>query len=297
MLVSRPSARVLLVSVALLVVLSWIARIVHSNYNSVIADFEPFPGAPISKHPDQVGIGDLKEVTFRSSDGTRLGGWYVPSRNGASVIVTHGTGSDRSTMLAELRILSEASFGVLAFDWPGNGASEGDVRWNIQERQALSAAIDWLSRRRDVVGGQVGGLGFSMGGYIMAQVAAKDTRLRAIVLLATPSDYAELTHWQHRKWGWLSEWPAELALRRSGMPTTEQRPVDVVGEIAPRPLAVVRGDADDTVPEFMTRSIYAAARAPKALLIIPGAKHGGYAQAAPDAYRSWLVRFFTTNLL
>lgn len=287
----------LLVSVASLIVLSGLARIVHWNYDAVTADFRPFRGAPISKHPEQVGIGDLEEVTFNSSDGERLGGWYVPSKNGASIVVTHGTGSDRSAMLPELRILSESGFGVLAFDWPGDGASDGDVRWSVQERHALSAAIDWLSARPDVVGGRVGGLGFSMGGYVMAQVAAKDTRLRAVVLLAAPSDYAELTHWQHRRWGWLSEWPAELALRRSGMPTAELRPVDVVGEIAPRPLAVIRGEADDTVPEFMTRAIYAAARAPKSLWIIPGAKHGGYAQAAPDAYPSWLVRFFTTNLL
>jgi dipeptidyl aminopeptidase/acylaminoacyl peptidase len=278
-------------------VLFQLARVAYWNYTSVADDFAHFPATPLLKHPEQAGIGGLREVAFVSDAGARLAGWYVPSKNRASVVVTHGTDSDRSSMVGEVRILSDAGFGVLAFDWPGDGASGGDVRWSAQERHALSAAIDWLSARSDVDPRRLGGLGFSMGGYVMAQVAAKDVRLCAVVLLAVPTDYAALTHWQHREWGLLSELPAALALRRSGMPTAELRPIDVVAEIAPRPLALVRGSADGTVPEFMTRALYDAARAPKSLWIIPGAKHGDYAQAAPSAYRSRLVRFFSDNLL
>jgi fermentation-respiration switch protein FrsA (DUF1100 family) len=117
------------------------------------------------------------------------------------------------------------------------------------------------------------------------------------MLLAPPTDYADLTHWQHREWGLLSELPATLALRLSGMPAADLRPIDVVGEIAPRPLELIRGSADDIVPEYMTRALYAAARDPKSLWIIPGAKHGDYVRVAPGAYRSRLVRFFNDNLI
>jgi fermentation-respiration switch protein FrsA (DUF1100 family) len=288
----------LLLCVVALGVLSWLAaRVAYRNYAEVADDFEPSAPAPLLKHPGQLGIGGLEEVSFRSDTGARLAGWYVPSKNRAAVVVTHGTNSDRSSMVAELRILCEAGFGVLAFDWPGDGASEGDVRWSAPERHALSAAIDWLSARHDVDTHRLGGLGFSMGGYVMAQVAAKDVRLRAVILLATPTDYADLTHWQHREWGLLSEWAAALALRRYGMPAADLRPIDVVGQIAPRPLELVRGSADNTVPEYMTRALYVAARAPKSLWIIPGAKHGGYAEVAPGAYRSGLVQFFRDNLV
>jgi len=35
-------------------------------------------------------------VTFRSTDGLRLAGWYVPSRNGAAIVVVHGGGGNRA---------------------------------------------------------------------------------------------------------------------------------------------------------------------------------------------------------
>jgi fermentation-respiration switch protein FrsA (DUF1100 family) len=293
--VSWPSIRILLSCVGVLSCLA--ACVAYRNYEAVADDFERTAVAPLLKHPEQLGIGGLEEVSFCSDDGARLAAWYVPSKNRSAVIVTHGTNSDRSSLVAEVRILGEAGFGVLAFDWPGQGASEGDARWSAPERHALGAAIDWLSARSDVDPRRLGGLGFSMGGYPMAQVAAKDTRLRAVMLLATPTDYADLTHWQHRKWGLLSEWPAALALRLYGMPAADLRPIDVVAQIAPRPLELVRGSADNTVPEYMTRALYVAARAPKSLWIIQGAKHGGYAESAPGAYRSGLVQFFRNNLV
>lgn len=174
--------------------------------------------------------------------------------------------------------------------------SEGRVRWSREERQALTAAVDWLTRLPAVDPGKLCGFGFSMGGYVMAQVAAQDPRLRAVVLVAAPPDCAQLLRCQNRQWSLLSELPAKLALRRSGMPF-EMRPIDVVHGIAPRPLLVIGGDADEVVPAFMTRALYGAARDPKSLCIVLGASHGGYSQATGVQYRLRLVKFFVDNLL
>jgi len=273
-----------------------VADISYRHFVAVEDDFEHTPSLELSKHPAQVGVARLEEVSFRSRE-DRLAGWYVPSQNRAAVVITHGTNADRSSMVAELRILSDAGFGVLAFDWPGEGASEGSVRWGAEDWHALTAAIDWLSKRSDVDAGRIGGVGFSIGGLVMAQVAARDARLGAVALLAAPSDYAALTRWQNRRWGFLSEFPAELALLYSGMPASKSRPIDLIHEIAPRPLLLIGGDADKTVPEFMTRALYEAAREPKSLWIVPGAHHGGYNQVAGAEYRNRLVQFFTANLL
>src|SRR5262245_22106087 len=100
------------------------------NYRSTHGLLEADPPSPLLGAPERTGIAGLRAVSFVMNNGIRLAAWYAPPSNGAAVIVTHGTNSDRSTMLPELRMLAEAGYGVLGFDWPGLGASGGEVRWN-----------------------------------------------------------------------------------------------------------------------------------------------------------------------
>ena len=110
------------------------------------ADYVRTPPAAISRHPERTGIEGLAEISFSSADGRRVAGWYAPSRNRAAIILVHGTGAERSSLLFETGFLSQAGFGVLAVDLPGQGASEGRTRWGVPERHAISAAIDWPKR-------------------------------------------------------------------------------------------------------------------------------------------------------
>lgn len=281
--------------VAIAVIGAMISIAVH-NYRAVMWDFTPWPGAAILRHPEQTGVPNLASISFKTADDVRLAGWYVPARNRAAVILTHGTNADRSALLPEIHLLANAGFGVLAFDWPGNGESEGHVQWGEGERQALRTAIDWLTQRNEVDAHKIGGLGFSIGGYMMAQVAATDTRLHAVVLAATPTSYSEYTYQGHRQWGYLSQLPAQLALRASGMKPDEFTPISMVRSIAPRALLVIGGDMDSVVPTTMSQQLYQAALQPKTLWIVPGADHGNYIDVAPHAYPQRLVEFFSREL-
>ncbi|HEX5917767.1 MAG TPA: hypothetical protein VFY76_07940, partial [Nocardioides sp.] len=71
--------------------------------------------AVAATHPPRPELGDRtpasvglvhRDVTFPSADGVRLAGWYVPSRNGASVAVMHGAGSTRSAVLGHAAALA-----------------------------------------------------------------------------------------------------------------------------------------------------------------------------------------------
>ncbi len=76
------------------------------------------------------------------------------------------------------------------------------------------------------------------------------------------------------------------------MNTDDQMPERVIGQIAPRPLWLVGGVQDDLVPNWMTERLFAAAREPKALFLVPKAGHGGYAEASPIEYPKRLLKFF-----
>src|SRR5689334_3489222 len=55
------------------------------------------------KYREPIGAppsGDYREVAFDASDGVHLSGWYRPTRNGATLLVLHGGGGNRTGAVA-----------------------------------------------------------------------------------------------------------------------------------------------------------------------------------------------------
>jgi dipeptidyl aminopeptidase/acylaminoacyl peptidase len=285
------------VTAGLLALICAAAYVSRNSYRYMHSVLEADPPSHMLSSPALTGVADLVAVDFPSPDGLRLSGWYVPSRNGAAIVVTHGTNSDRSTMLDEVRLLANAGFGVLAFDWPGLGQSEGEIRWDGQARRALRAAVDWLVARPGVDARRIGGLGFSMGGGVLTQVAAEDPQLRAVVLEAPAPSFVDYIDVHTRKWWGLTAWVGRLALRDSGLLDPDFEPVKLIGRIAPRPVMILGGTQDTEIPPALVNKLYGAARDPKLLWVVEGAGHGGYASIAAAEYRRRLTDFYTANLL
>src|SRR5207249_4938858 len=101
-------------------------------------------------------VGVAVERVMWTAAGARIAGWYTSSKNGAAVVLTHGSSANRSQINFEFTALARAGFGVLAFDWPGHGESGGAVRYGSPERAAFAGAVDWLTRRPDVNAKHVG---------------------------------------------------------------------------------------------------------------------------------------------
>ena len=95
-----------------------------------------------------------EDVAFTTSDGLRLEGWFVPSRNGATVIAFPG----RSGPQKHTRMLVRHGYGVLLFDRRGEGASEGDPNiFGWHGERDLHAAAAYLRSRSDVDPERIGG--------------------------------------------------------------------------------------------------------------------------------------------
>jgi uncharacterized protein len=238
-------------------------------------------------------VAGLREVHIRTaSSGEDVSAWYLSPARGAVVIIAHGTEADRSSMLPEIKVLASAGIGVLAFDWPGYGLSEGNPAADGEAREALMSIISWVSRQEGVDPAQLGALGFSYGGYRLVQVAARDGRLRRIALLGVPPDGEALTYHFYRRWTPVAGWFALKVDSFLGGEPDSLKPRDLVAGIAPRPILFVVGEQDVTVPTEIAKELYQYANIPKELLVVAGAKHGGYALASPVEYGATLVRFF-----
>ena len=252
---------------------------------------------PIEVTATGTGLPGLEIVKFHDSAGVMLRGWYAPSTNRSAVVMLHGAGGNRASLLPEAYHLASRGFGVLLFDWPGQGESDGEIHWSDSESRALVAAVDFLATRLDLDGARLGALGFSMGGAVLARVAPTEPRLQALVFAGTPSNQARQIQWENRQWGPLSWLPALWAVQRGGLPVYDDQPQDRIGAIAPRPVLIVTGTEDQTVPIFLAHDLFAAAREPKELFVVEGAGHGGYERVAGSTYLDRLSAFFERALL
>ena len=150
-------------------------------------DFLAKPRNPI----DQTALGLPHErVTFPASDGVRLSGWYVPSRNGSAVVLVHGGGGDRQGTIRHARMIAGAGYGVLMYDARGRGESAGHENafgWEVDPD--VRGAVSYLTARGIH---RVGLLGLSTGAEAVVTEAASDPRVKAVVPPASrdapPSD-------------------------------------------------------------------------------------------------------------
>lgn len=66
-----------------------------------------------------------ENLRLRTSDRVELAAWYVPSRNGAAVLLVHGAGGSRDGARSHAELLARNGYGVLLYDARGRGESGG----------------------------------------------------------------------------------------------------------------------------------------------------------------------------
>ena len=239
-----------------------------------------------------------QDVSFETSDGLTLHGWYVPSRNGAAVIAFPG----RKGPQAHARMLARHGYGVLLFDRRGEGESDGDpTSWGWGNERDLKAAIGFLRHRADVDPDRIGGLGLSVGGEMMIQTAAETTALKAVAsegagmrsVRETLDSPASSDKWVATPFKVVET--AAVAVFHDQLPPASL--VDLVTKVRPRPLLLMysgtgQGGEVELNPEF-----YRAAGDPKTLWKIPGSSHAGGIRAQPREYERRVIKFFDNALL
>jgi putative redox protein len=174
------------------------------------------------------------------------------------------------------RIATDGGWVVLTFNFRGAGDSPGNFSlggW----LEDLRAAVDHLLTSEEVSG--VWLAGSSTGGALALCHAAEDERVRGVATWAAPASF---TGWatdaaasleEARRVGVISDarfpedfesWARELA---------EIRPAAMIGKIPPRPVLIVHGSDDETVPLEDARELADAAGGDAELVVLNHAGH------------------------
>jgi len=245
---------------------------------------------------DRVGVAH-ENVTFKTGDGLRLRGWYVPSKNGAAVISFPG----RKGTQKPARMLARHGYGVLLFDRRGEGQSDGDPNaWGWAGYRDVTAAVRFLQHRTDVEPGRIGGIGLSVGGEMMLEAAARSRGLNALVSEGSGersiNEFLDITG--KDKWPALPSYAAlsaGIALFSNHTPPPSLK--DLVGRIAPTPVFFIYGEHGQDGERSLNPTYYKAAGRPKAIWEVPGSGHVGGIEAHPKEYERRVVGFFDRTLL
>ena len=189
-----------------------------------------------------------EDVVVRTEDGVRLSGWYVPSRNGAAVVMLHGAGSTRSAVLAHGVVLARHGYGVLMLDTRGHGRSEGramDFGWFGDPD--IHAAVSFLARRPDVDAERIGVVGLSMGGEQAIAAAGSDPRIKVVVAEGVTGMQAADHGWLPRGVNGAIERGLEWVLfEAADLMTDASKPMpmrDAIAAEGPKSLLLIAGGA------------------------------------------------------
>jgi dienelactone hydrolase len=233
-----------------------------------------------------------EEVSFETSDGLELEGWYIPSRNGAAVISFPGRRGPQS----RARFLARHGYGVLLFDRRGEGQSEGDPNsYGWDGDRDVKAAVEFLQSRPDVDADRIGGIGLSVGGEMLLETAAETPALRAVVSEgAGQRSYREARHIAGA--AWLGHLPMAAAVTVFSGHTPPPDLRDLVARIE-QPTLLIHGRDSQKGTERDYNRVYDEAGGPNVKRWeIARSGHTGGLDAAPDEYERRVVNFFDDAL-
>ena len=244
-------------------------------------------------------------ISFRSRDGTRLAGWFIPAPGAApspGIVLSHGWARSRAELLPHANFLHRAGFAALAFDYRHRGKSDGDaVTLGVREQEDLRGALDFLAARPEVDAGRIGALGMSMGSVVAILVAASDPRVRALVAECPFASFdaimtRALRHYYHLPTFPIAPLAKWLIERRLGVSLNGPQPADAVAALRPRPVFIIADERDAVIGADETERVFRAAEEPKRFWLIPGADHARGWQAARQEYEERVVAFFRVAL-
>lgn len=223
-----------------------------------------------------------EDVYFKSLDGTKLHGWFLPSFSGSqrakgTIIFSHGNAGALGHHFAFTYWMVKAGYNVFMYDYRGYGSSEGKVsRKGLVEDSR--AAFKYIVTRKDIDTSKLVSFGHSLGGAksIAALSAEAPQGLKAVIVDSTFFSYVDM---------------AEIIAGETGknIVSNDFNPGDLVAKLPQVPFLIVHGTLDGTIPLSQAEKLFKAAHQPKTMFKVPGAGHTSTLIINREEYRKKLL--------
>jgi uncharacterized protein len=211
-----------------------------------------------------------RDVTFPSSDGVTLKGWWIehPQRDSKRPVLLycHGNGDCLSQLAEVSKLFYDFGFDALIFDYRSyGGSSKAPLSEKAVENDAL-AAYQWL-KDKGIPDDRVLIWGHSLGSSVAANLATQTRPAGLILEGAFPSIYAV----SRQRNPWLLLFPFMIL-----------DPFDTEKYVTQRacPLLMIHAERDTIIPIELGQRVFEKAADPKEWLLVKGINHNDFPSVA-----------------
>jgi dipeptidyl aminopeptidase/acylaminoacyl peptidase len=189
------------------------------------------------------------------------------------VVMCMGLDSAKEEMDAYESGFLARGMATLAFDGPGQGEAEYELRIRGDYEVPVKSVVDWVTQRSDIDSDRIGLWGVSLGGYYAPRAAAFEKRVKACISLSGPYDWADI-------WPQLNELTREAFRVRAKCESPDEAlrygsslTLKGVAQNITCPLFIVAGKQDRIVPWQDSERLAREARGAVELLLIDDGNH------------------------
>jgi len=205
---------------------------------------------------------NAQDVFIPIGNGKNLHAWhFINSRAAQTIMVCHGNEGNISDMSKLIQLLLHTGSSVFIFDYQGYGVSDGSPSIKGVCQDAL-IAYDWLVKKQRLDPKSIVLYGESMGASIACWLIKQRT-IGGIILQSASTNIRRIAH---------ETFPPLGCFPYFLFPSPYFDNIAAL-RIKPYPLLIIHGSKDRTVVPAHAKNIFAAAREPKRIALLPYTAH------------------------
>jgi len=266
----------------------------------MVSTAAPFFCKSANRAPVALGL-NYESVSFKSSDSITLRGWFFPADTPQSpaILYAPSTANDQRSGLSLVKPLHAAGYSVLLFSYRGYGKSDGDplgFSYGARESLDVDAAVSYL---HDIQGAPaIGAIGHSAGAVAIILSAARNLQIDAVVAASPYNSVEEI--WTTNRPKAMPTPIFDFVMRtselRKGFERSQVRPVDVISQIAPRPILIIHGMDDRRITEEQALALVSQAGQPKELWLMSGLSHAEVRSIGIENHIGEIIQFLNSAM-
>lgn len=255
------------------------------------------------KTPEDLGL-QAELVTFPAHDGLALKGWYIEAedKNAPALVCMHGGRDDKRYFLPLAPALHAAGFALLLIDGRCHGESADDPKGlslGVRDHMDVMGGADFLTAQGHT---KLGALGCSQGSACVVIAAARDPRLKTLILESTGYKIGRAASMMFPKGtGFLVHIMTMGLMLRLGYPFMDALKAEgsqyrLANRLADRDVLILQGDNDEITPLEDVAAYAARFGRATPVEVLPGGKHC-ILRRDPEWYKARALPFLKEHLL